>query len=142
MSLINSYGALFFWSFLAATVIPMSSEPPLIYLVFVQQALVLPVLVGTLGNVLGACVTYWIFRQASGALAERKKPTRGRKQAARMLQRYGQPALLLSWVPILGDALVALAGAARMRFGIFCFWVSMGKGLRFLVIALATLNFL
>lgn len=142
MSLINSYGTLFFWSFLAATVIPMSSEPPLIYLVSVQQALVLPVLVGTLGNVLGACVTYWIFRQAAGALAERKKPTRGRKQAARLLQRYGQPALLLSWVPIMGDALVALAGAAKMRFGIFCFWVSMGKGLRFLVIALATLNFL
>ena len=55
MSLIDSYGALFLWSFLAATIIPMSSEPPLIYLVSVKQALVLPVLVGTLGNVLGAC---------------------------------------------------------------------------------------
>lgn len=142
MSLIDSYGALFLWSFLAATVIPMSSEPPLIYLVATRQALVLPVLVGTLGNVLGACTTYWVSRQATGAITKRKKPTRGSKQAARMLQRYGQPALLLSWVPILGDALVALAGAAKMRFGLFCFWVSMGKGLRFLVIALATLNFL
>jgi membrane protein YqaA with SNARE-associated domain len=142
MPLINFYGALFFWSFLAATVIPMSSEPPLIYLVATRQALVLPVLVGTLGNVLGACTTYWVSRQATGAIIKRKKPTRGSKQAARMLQRYGQPALLLSWVPILGDALVALAGAAKVRFGIFCFWVSMGKGLRFLVIALATLNFL
>ena len=142
MSLIDSYGALFLWSFLAATVVPMSSEPPLIYLVATRQALVLPVLVGTLGNVAGACTTYWVSRQATGAITKRKKPTRGSKQGARMLQRYGQPALLLSWVPILGDALVALAGAAKMRFGIFCFWVTVGKGLRFLVIALATLNFL
>src|SRR5215210_8099477 len=119
----------------------MSSEPPLIYLVTVQQAIVLPVLVGTLGNVLGACTTYWISRQATGALAKRKKPKRGHKHATRILQRYGQPALLLSWVPILGDTLVALAGAAKMRFTHFCFWVTLGKGLRYLVIPLATLNF-
>lgn len=140
VSLFYSYAALFFWSFLAATVVPLSSEPPLIYLVAVQQAIVLPVLVGTAGNVLGACTTYWVSRQATGALAKRTKPTRGQKHAARILQRYGQPALLLSWVPILGDALVALAGAAKMRFGVFCFWVAVGKGVRYLVIALATLN--
>jgi membrane protein YqaA with SNARE-associated domain len=141
VSLAYSYGALFFWSFLAATIVPMSSEPPLIYLVNVQQVIALPVLVGTLGNVLGACATYWVSRRATRALAKRKKPARGQKQAARILQRYGRPALLLSWVPVLGDALVLLAGAAKMRFGAFCFWVSLGKGLRYLVIALATLNF-
>ena len=140
MSVVYSYGALFFWSFLGATVLPMSSEPPLIYLVTVHQAIVLPVLVGTLGNVLGACTTYWVSRRTAGALAKRKKPARGQKQAARILQRYGQPALLLSWVPILGDALVALAAAAKMRFGAFCFWIALGKGLRDLAIALATLN--
>jgi len=58
-----------------------------------------------------------------------------------MFNRYGQPVLLLSWVPILGDALVAIAGTTKLRFSHFCFWVSLGKGLRYLVIALATLNF-
>ena len=140
MSLVYPYAALFFWSFLAATVLPLSSEPPLIYLVTVQRAIVLPVLVGTAGNVLGACKTYWISRRATGTLAKRKKPTKRQEHAARILQRYGQPALLLSWVPILGDALVALAGAAKMRLAHFCFWVALGKGLRYLVIALATLN--
>ncbi len=142
MSLLYSYGALFFWSFLAATVIPMSSEPPLIYLVYTEQAIVLPVLVGTLGNVLGACTTYWISRQATVAFTKRRKPTRSQKHAARILQRYGQPALLLSWVPVLGDALVALAGATGIRFWVFCFWVTLGKGVRYLVIALAALNLL
>jgi membrane protein YqaA with SNARE-associated domain len=103
---------------------------------------VLPVLVGTVGNVLGACTTYWISRRAAQALVEQRKPARGHTRAARMLRRYGQPALLLSWVPILGDALVAIAGVTKMHFGAFCFWVSLGKGLRYLVIALATLNLL
>lgn len=52
MSLVYSYGALFFWSFLAATVVPLSSEPPLIFLVRTEGVVTLPVLVGTVGNVL------------------------------------------------------------------------------------------
>jgi membrane protein YqaA with SNARE-associated domain len=142
LSLIYSYGVLFFWSFVAATAIPMSSEPPLIFLVHTQQAIVLPVLVGTAGNVLGACTTYWIARRATKALVEPRKVSKRQKRAARLFNRYGQPMLLLSWVPGLGDGLVALAGAMKLRFSHFCFWVTLGKGLRYLAIALATLNFL
>jgi membrane protein YqaA with SNARE-associated domain len=141
VSLIYPYGALFFWSFLAATVVPLSSEPPLIFLVRSEGAVVLPVVVGTVGNVLGACTTYWIARRAARVLVEPRKTSKGQKRAARMFKRYGQPVLLLSWVPILGDALVALAGATSVRFAHFCFWVTLGKGLRYLAIALATLNF-
>ncbi|CAA9445050.1 MAG: hypothetical protein AVDCRST_MAG14-316 [uncultured Rubrobacteraceae bacterium] len=138
MSLIYSYGALFFWSFLAATVVPLSSEPPLVFLVRNEGLVVVPVLVGTLGNAIGACTTYWISRRAAQALTEPRKAPKGR--AARLFNRYGQPALLLSWVPILGDGLVVLAGATRLRFRDFCFWMTLGKGLRYLVIALVTLN--
>src|SRR3712207_1635604 len=119
-SLLYSYAALFTLSFLAATVIPMSSEPPLIYLVTTEEHIVLPVLIGTVGNVLGACTTYWISRRAAQAVAEQRKPARGHARAARMLRRYGQPALLLSSVPLLGDALVAIAGVTKMHFGAFC----------------------
>ena len=143
MSLLYYYVALFAWSFLAATVVPMSSEAYLAYLVWAEGAVLVPVLVGTVGNVLGACTTYWISRRAAKALVEpNKKAARGLVRAARMLERYGQPVLLLSWVPVFGDALVALAGAAGLRFGVFCFWVTLGKGLRYLAIALITLNLL
>jgi membrane protein YqaA with SNARE-associated domain len=138
MSLLYCYAALFTWSFLAATVIPLSSEPYLIFLVTTEQLIVS--LVGTVGNVLGACTTYWISRRATQALVKTRKTTRGHARAARMLRRCGQPALLLSWVPIIGDALVAIAGATKMHFGAFCFWATLGKGLRYLVVALATLN--
>jgi len=100
---------------------------------------VVPVLVGTLGNAIGACATYWISRRAAHALTEPRKVTKGR--AARLFNRYGQPALLLSWVPVLGDVLVVIAGATRLRFRDFCFWMTLGKGLRYLVIALVTLSF-
>ena len=142
MSLVYSYGALFFWSFLAATVVPLSSEPPLIFIVRNEAAVLLPVLVGTVGNVLGACTTYWILRRATGALVSAREAPEGRSKAARLFKRYGQPVLLLSWVPILGDGLVALAGTTKLHFAHFCFWVTLGKGLRYLAIALATLNFL
>ena len=142
MAVIYSYGALFFWSFLAATVVPLSSEPPLVFLVSTEGLVVLPVLVGTAGNVLGACTTYWIARRAARLLAETREVHKRHERAARLFKRYGQPVLLLSWVPLLGDGLVAIAGAARLRFSRFCFWVTLGKGLRYLAIALATLNLL
>lgn len=139
--MLYSYGALFLWSFLAATVVPLSSEPPLIFLVRSEELMVVPVLVGTLGNAIGACTTYWISRRAAQALI--KKPRQSSKsRTARLYRRYGQPALLLSWVPILGDGLVVLAGATRLRFWSFCFWMTLGKGLRYFALACATLYFL
>ena len=102
--------------------------------------MVAPVLVGTLGNAIGACTTYWISRRAAQAL---KKPRQfSKSRTARLYRRYGQPALLLSWVPILGDGLVVLAGATRLRFWDFCFWMTLGKGLRYFALACATLYFL
>ncbi len=142
MPLIYAYGALFLWSFLAATIVPLSSEPSLIFLVGSEGVIALPVVVGTAGNVLGACTTYWISRRATRALVEPRKISRSQERAARMFERYGQPVLLLSWVPILGDGLVVLAGVTKIRFMHFCFWVTLGKGLRYLAIALTTLNFL
>lgn len=139
--MLYSYGALFLWSFLAATVVPLSSEPPLIFLVRSEELMVVPVLVGTLGNAIGACTTYWISRRAAQALIQKPRQS-STSRTARLYRRYGQPALLLSWVPILGDGLVVLAGATRLRFWGFCFWMTLGKGLRYFALACATLYFL
>jgi membrane protein YqaA with SNARE-associated domain len=42
---------------------------------------------------------------------------------------------LLSSLPVLGDALVALAGATKVPFRSFLFWVTLGKGVRYAVVA-------
>ena len=130
-----AYGGLFVWSFLAATVLPLSSEAPLAVMVRSEGRIVLPVLVATAGNYLGACTTYWLGARAASALDKGEEKTWRGKRAAGLLRRFGQPALLLSWVPVLGDALVVLAGAMRLPFGVFSLWVVIGKALRYWAVA-------
>jgi membrane protein YqaA with SNARE-associated domain len=134
IALLPAYAGLFAWSFLAATVLPLSSEAPLAALVHARQQIGLPVLIATCGNYLGACTTYWLAARAARILSSQQRSA-GRERAARLLQRYGPPVLLLSWVPLLGDALVALAGALHIPFRSFSLWVVLGKSLRYLVVA-------
>jgi membrane protein YqaA with SNARE-associated domain len=49
--------------------------------------------------------------------------------------------MLLSWVPLLGDILVLLAGAARMPAGRVAAWTLLGKAARYVVVALAVERF-
>lgn len=58
------------------------------------------------------------------------------QRASDWIRRYGAPALLLSWVPLVGDAIVAAAGAARLPFGSFSLWTIAGKATRYAVLAL------
>ncbi len=137
VSMLGLYLSLFIWSFLAATILPLSSELALVALVSADHRLVMPVIVVTAGNYLGACTTYWLGRRARQVLAPRMSAQPQRQRAVKLLRRWGQPALLLSWVPLLGDALVVVAGSLAVAFGAFSLWVVMGKGLRYLVVAWA-----
>ncbi|MEQ1730149.1 MAG: DedA family protein [Vicinamibacterales bacterium] len=125
---------LFAWSFAAATVLPLSSEVPLALVVRESGSWLLPVAVATLGNVLGACTTYWLARAATAAAPEGSARVHA---LATRLAAYGPPVLLLSWVPLVGDVLVALAGAAGVPFLTFASWVSLGKLARYIAVALA-----
>lgn len=139
MNIVFAYLSLFVWSFLAATVFPGGSEVALVMIVRTHHQLALPVLVATLGNYGGACTTYWLGRRAAKVLAQRAPLTAPYARAARMLHRYGTPALALSWVPVVGDALVALAGAGNVPFSSFSIWVVLGKAARYLVVGWAAL---
>ncbi|HEX8410648.1 MAG TPA: YqaA family protein [Thermoanaerobaculia bacterium] len=121
---------LFFWSFLAATIFPLGSEPALVALTRSSERLWPLLLVATLGNYLGACTTYGIARAAAAKAAARLESKSGQR-AVRMLDRYGRPALLLSWVPLIGDAIVAAAGVVKVPFAPFSVWVVIGKVARY-----------
>lgn len=131
------YAGLFLWSFAAATALPLGSEAALAAVVVASEQIVTPLLVATAGNVLGACTTYWLGRKASRVFGRHREPSGKGARAARLLRRHGAPALLLSPVPVVGDALVALAGATRVPFGAFLLWVTLGKGARYAAVALA-----
>lgn len=137
---IGVYAMLFVWSFLAATLVPLSSEAPLAAIVYDQREWVLPVIVATLGNYLGACTTYGVARWAASAAGLHDRNYRAQRGAASLVAEYGAPAMLLSWVPIIGDALVAVAGALAMPFVRFSIAVLVGKAARYMIVAWVALK--
>ena len=123
---------LFAWSFAAATILPLSSEVPLVFAVRRSGGWMVPVAVATAGNYLGACTTYLLARYVT----DRAKPVPSRRtaHASALIARYGPPALLLSWVPLIGDVLVVLAGIAHMPFVRFSIWTLIGKAARYVAV--------
>ena len=88
---------------------PIGSEAAVVLMVRAHYSPAAIVVVATLGNYAGACTTYWLARGARAALTGGDEPRR-QARAARLMARFGPPALLFTWVPLVGDALVAVAG--------------------------------
>ena len=130
------YLTLFTWSFLAATVLPLGSEAAVVVLVRQNYSIPGIVITATIGNYLGACTTYAIGRGAAAALGNRSGNAHD-SRATRLLTTYGAPALALSWVPIIGDAIVAAAGVAKLPVLRFSLWTIAGKLFRYIVVAWA-----
>lgn len=130
------YLGLFVISFLAASLLPLSSElfvlamPPLGYNVWWVG------IIATLGNFSGALTNYYVGRKGTdfvlGKYFQVKKETWQR--AERFFQRWGPVALFFSWAPFIGDPLTAVAGAFHVDLRVFTFWVMLGKGLRYVVL--------
>lgn len=130
-----AYLTLFWWSFLAATILPLGSEPALIYLVRGGYPMASLLIVATAGNYLGACTTFAVARLARKHITAAVPLSRRQERALGLINRYGAPAMLLSWVPLIGDVLVAAAGAAGMPFAAFSFWTIAGKAARYAAVA-------
>src|SRR5919106_3866810 len=102
-----SLWTLFASSFLAATLLPGGSEAVLFAVLKLHPHLAwTAVLVATAGNTLGGLSSYVI-----GRVLPRAKPIKG----LAAIERYGAPALLLSWLPLIGDALCVAAGWLRVN---------------------------
>lgn len=123
-------GALFVASFLAATLLPGGSEAALFGVLQLQPELLWPALgVATLGNTLGGLSSYLI-----GRLIPQKAGLKGLD----LVRRWGSPALLLSWVPLIGDPLCVAAGWLRLNPWWSTVFIATGKFLRYWVIAVTT----
>jgi membrane protein YqaA with SNARE-associated domain len=127
-----SLGGLFAASFLAATLLPGGSEIVLAGVIMRDATLFWPALgVATVGNTLGGMSSYLL-----GRLLPRLKPGRQFDTAMDWLHRRGSPALLLSWVPIIGDALCVAAGWLRLRWLTVLFFMILGKFARYYILGL------
>lgn len=145
MNLLTIYGGLFTSAFLAATLVPGSSEALLTGLLASGHGV--PgwlLLAATAGNVLGSLVN-WLCGRFLARFRDRKWfPVSPRRfdQAVGWYERYGIWSLLLAWVPIIGDPLTVIAGALRVRVVPFLILVTVGKFGRYLFVVLVTLAWL
>ena len=133
-----AYFTLFAISFLAATIFPAQSELLLAgMLLSGAYDLRLLILVATAGNTAGACVNWGLGRFIHVFRGRSWFPVSGAKleRAGRWYRKWGVWSLLLSWAPVVGDALTVLAGMARVRLSTFILLVGLAKGGRYLVLA-------
>ena len=126
---------LFIGTFLAATVLPFSSDALYIAVLAATKNPVGCLAVGTLGNWLGSVLTYWIgWIGRWGWIEKWFKVKRGtlEKQKAK-IDKYGVWLALLAWVPIVGDVIAIALGFYKTRPWATMFLLLVGKFARFLL---------
>ena len=128
---------LFVVAFVSATLLPLGSEPVLFGLVKLNPDLFWPaLLVATAGNTLGGALSWWMGYGVERAVEHvRHKPLEHR--ALRWLERFGAKACLLSWLPVVGDPLCAVAGWLRLPFWPCVGYMAIGKFARYLTLTAA-----
>ena len=133
-------------AFLSATVLPGNSAIIFIVLAIPKLALgtwlstdiFLLLFMATLGNGLGSLTTYGIGRW----LPQFRPKNHRTLWVMKQLQRYGSLTLLLSWLPIVGDLFCALAGWLRLNFIVSCFFIFLGKLVRYVALLFLSVPFL
>lgn len=142
MSDLLAYVGLLFAAFTAATILPMQSEALLVAMLMRDYSPILLVLIASTGNILGSLVNWMLGRSIDRFRHHRWFPASDRSldRAQRWYHRYGRWSLLLSWVPVIGDALTVIAGVLREPLPVFLLLVTIAKLGRYLVLTAATLS--
>ena len=150
-------GAVFVSGFLASTLLPMCSEPVVMAYLATAPHMFWPTMaVATIGNTLGGMVSYamgaglhgavrrWFHGKAGSApiptATENTQVNRWQAYAHRLGQRFGPRILLLSWVPLIGDPLCAVAGWMRWSFWPSVAYMAIGKLARYVVLSMILLG--
>ncbi|NMP27884.1 DedA family protein [Rahnella sp. SAP-1] len=136
MSSVVALASLFGSSFLSATLLPGNSEVVLVALLSAGSATPAAlVITAALGNTLGGMTNVIL-----GRFLPELKPQRGLNMALGWLKRFGPAALLLSWLPVVGDLLCVLAGWLRMPWTLVVLFLCVGKTLRYIALAIITVK--
>lgn len=130
---------LFLASFLAATVLPFSSEAVLAAMTIGPWSTLALWLVASLGNWLGGMSSYGIGRMGSLERISkwlRTDPAKAQALQAR-IERHGAWAALLCWLPVVGDPIAIALGLGRSGILPTAILMLLGKALRYAVVLAA-----
>lgn len=123
----------FMVALLGATLLPLVSEPAVLGLVKLNPSMFWPAIAAaTVGATIGGAITWWMGYGAERAYEElTHKHPEGRALA--WLRRFGPKSLVLSFLPVVGDPLCAVAGWLKLPFWPCVAWMAIGKGGRYLI---------
>lgn len=125
--------SVFVVAFISATLLPLGSEPAVFGLIKLNPDMFWPVImVATVGNTLGGMVSWWLG-WGSRRVVKRWDHSSSHTRALIWLEKLGPKACLLSWTPIVGDPLCAVAGWLGMPLWPCTVYMAIGKFLRYLV---------
>ena len=127
------YIGLFIGAFLAATVIPFSSDVLLVALLAAGGDPYIAVPIATVGNWLGGLTSYWLGWLGRWEWIEKwlgVKREKLERQKSR-INRYGSLLALMTWLPVVGDVLAVALGFYRIDFKRSALYMLIGKCARF-----------
>ena len=131
------YLSLFGISFLAATILPFSSELTLAGLISTSNYdnLILLV-VASFGNVLGSVFNWSLGFYSRNLITKKWFPFKETQieRSSKWFSKFGKWSLLFAWLPIVGDPLTFVVGLLRVRFLDFIILVAIGKVSRYLIV--------
>ncbi len=129
------YIGLFIGAFLAATVIPFSSDALMVALLAVGGDPFVCVTVATLGNWLGGLSSYGLGYLGKWSWIEKYLKVKEEtlvKQKKRV-DKYGASLAFFSWLPGIGDVLALALGFYKVSFKKSAVFMLIGKGARFVM---------
>ena len=119
-----SYPGLFLISFLAATLLPISSEIFVASMIVAKFNPIAVLLVATAGNFCGASTNYFIGKFGGDFVLSKyfKIDQKKQKKAEKFYKKFGAPSLFFSWLPVIGDPLCVVPGILHLNFLILGFF--------------------
>ena len=126
---------LFLGCFLAATILPFSSDALYVAVLVATKDPVGCLLFGTAGNWLGSVTTYWLGRLAKWEWVEKtfKVKAETLEKQKKLIDKYGVWVALISWVPVIGDIIALALGFYKSPAVWTIFLLLVGKFARFAV---------
>ena len=134
------YLGLFFASFLAATILPLSSEIVFSVLIVNNYDLATCLVIATLGNWIGGMSSYTLGWLAKWSFIE--KYLRIKKERLKSfkvkIENWGSFIAFFCWLPIIGDPLAVGLGVLKTNIIKVSIWMLIGKMIRYLAWAAIT----
>ena len=127
---------LFVGCFISGSLIPFPSEALVIGSFELGYGFWSVLMVGTAGNFLGGLTNYWIGYKSNSARLKKQFKLNDEKIARweKRFARWGAWLGLISWVPFLGDPMVAVLGFFKVPLPLLSVMMLIGKFGRYFVL--------